>query len=506
MTENFLTKVIDNISFFRLAGIKKYIILDIYRDNAELKYVQIKEPFYRINKSKLIESFDIIHSENIQFGNDLSVITNYLKNLIEKNNLEEAYLIVGINDFRFKTVKLPKDSEDNKFWFDDNTDKFLPEGRVSDDFIFSYQKYFEDEDNEYFNIVIARRNYIESITKTCQVNNIKIVTISPFPLQIHSLEFAKSKNLLFLNVREDKIIYTYSDNKNNFLSAETFLSSGNASSNESEIDNITLNQVFYEIKQNIDAFQNNLETDFNIFATSTNLNQSSNISIIKSVFQTEFVNSEPFNNHLQNLTSAIVLNNLFTGQDDSINLLPTETKSENVEQLEKKTSLRVVLSLGIVIIFMLLFTYIGENIISSTIASNESKLIEIDSKTKMLDNYEKENVKVLSNLSKLNILKGKRVIYSTILNSLIDGSNNKSCFTNLTVNEAKTGFEIKIEGLAYTQPDVTAIIKNMEQLENFTNVYLEYANSVERSKFKNKVWLPSKSMINFSFSARYYEN
>ncbi len=144
MSKNIIAKFIEKLSFFRLSGIREFIILDIHKDNAELKYVQIKEPFYRIDKSKLIESLEVLFSEHINFGNDLSVITEHLKNFTNKYNLSEAYLIIGINDFRFKTVKLLKDAEDNEFWFDDNTDKFLPEGRVSDDFLFSYEKYFED--------------------------------------------------------------------------------------------------------------------------------------------------------------------------------------------------------------------------------------------------------------------------------------------------------------------------------------------------------------------------
>lgn len=506
MTENFLTKILCNISFFRLSGIKKYLLLDIHKDIAVLKYVQVKEPFYRINKSKLIDKLEVIFSEDINFGNDFSILTQKLNNFVKKYNLNEAYLIIGINDFRFKSIKLAKDSEENEFWFEDNTDKFLPEGRISDDFIFSYEKYFEDEDNEYYYIVIARRNYIESIVQACQIKGIRIINISPFSLQIHSLEFGKDKNLLFLNVLNDKIVYSYSDIKNNFVFGESFLSNEVSVSYEREINDTTLTNALNDIKQNIDAFINNKEIEFHIFIDFDISDQHDYIPIIKSIFQTEFVNAEPFNNHIQNLTSAVVLNNLFNGQDDSINLLLSEIKSENIEEFEKKTSLRVVLTLGIVIIFMLLSTYIGENIISSTIASNESKLIEIDSKTKMLENYEKENTKLLSNLSMLNRLKGKRVIYSKILNSLIDGYNNMSCFTNLTVNEAKAGLDIKIEGLAYSQTDVTDIIKKIERMENFTNVYLEYANSVERKKYKSKVWLPRKNMIDFSFTARYHEN
>lgn len=505
MPNNVFTKYIKNLSFFRISGIRKFIILDIDKDVAELNYVQIKEPFCRINKSKLIESINLLFSENIYFGNDLSIVTEHLKQFVKKYELEEAYLIIGINDFRFKTIKLLKDAEENELWFEENTDKFLPEGRVSDDFIFSYEKYFEDEDNDYYYLVIARRNYIESIISACQVSGITIIKISPFSLQLHFMDSLKEKFLLFLNIGKDKIIYTFSDNKQNLIYGEIFLSFQNISTEDSEAKNTIIKNGLSDVKQNIIPLLNEKVNELNIFITSSSLENENNITLVNSIFLTEYVNPNIFNTKHNEITPAIVLNNLFTGQDDYINLLPTETETKNREVLEKKTSLRITLAFGVVLIFMLLFTYLGENIISSMKINNENKLVEVDSKTKMLETYENENSKLLNNLSMLSKLKGKRVIYSKVLLSLIDGLDNKSCFTDLSINETNNELIIKIEGLAYSQQNVTVTIENVENLDNFKDVSLEYANSVERAKY-NKARLPQNTMIEFALSAKYNEN
>lgn len=506
MSNNILIKYIKNLSIFKISGIRKFILLNIHKDIAELNYVQIKEPFYRVDKSKLIESVNILFSQNIYFGNDLSLVTEHLKQFIKKYALEEAYLIIGINDFRFKTIKLPKDGEENELWFEENTDKFLPEGRVSDDFLFSYEKYFEDEDNDYFYLVIARRNYIESLTKACQVAGITIIKISPFPLQLHSIDFIKDKYLLYLCIREEKIIYTYSDNKHNLIFGETFLSNINSATEETEFKNLAVANGLTEVKQNLAAFINENESDLNIFIISQNDNNDNYNSILKSVFFTENLNPDILNTKVENLTPAIVLNNTFTGKDDSINLLPPDIASNNNELLEKKTSLRIVLNFGMALIILLLSIYLGENIISGITANNENDLVEVDSKTKMLENYKNENAKLIGNLTMLSKLKSKRVVYSKILNSIKDGINNKSCFTNLTINELEKSLDIKIEGIAYSQTDVAEIIKKMEGMKNFSDVSLEYSNAIDRTKYKSSITLPKNSMVDFSFSAKYNEN
>ncbi|MCB0749455.1 MAG: hypothetical protein KDC90_18500, partial [Ignavibacteriae bacterium] len=88
---------------------------------------------------------------------------------------------------------------------------------------------------------------------------------------------------------------------------------------------------------------------------------------------------------------------------------------------------------------------------------------------------------------------------------LIDGLDNESCFTDLSINETNSELIIKIEGLASSQQNVTETIENVENLDNFKDVALEYANSIERAKY-NKVRLPQNNMIEFAFSAKYNEN
>ncbi|MBU0475265.1 MAG: hypothetical protein KKF62_14020 [Bacteroidetes bacterium] len=508
---NNLSNILERISFYRISGVKNFVVLDIHKKYAHCTYIEIKEPFYQITKEKLNTTDKIIYSEIIEYDNDLSFITNSLKKLSDKFKLEEALIILGINEFRFNTIKIDIDTEDKELWFLENTDKFLPEGRQIDDFLFSYEKYSEDEDNEYYCITIARKIFIENITKACQINGLRIISISTFPLSIHTLNFAKEKNILFLNVVFDKIIYSFSNSKTSLIYSELFLNKtktdfeiNNGYQNIHDIDTIIF--CLNEIKQNLNTFLPAANEELQIFFSSQNILEQEIAPHLRSIFLTELINKEPFDIEASHLSSIIAINKLLTGNDKSINLLPVEVELVNREYIEKKTSLKLILTLGSILVFLLLSIYFVEGVLNTQIQNNENNLIEIDVKAKMVENLNDANNNLTKNLSILTKLKGERIVFSKILYSIIEGIGNNGCLTNFLITESNNGLQLNLQGLSYSQKDVTDIINRIEILNNFNNITLEYANLVEKSKFRSNIILPRKTMINFSILANYYEN
>ncbi len=511
MSNNLITKKIENLSFFRLSGIRKFIILDIYKNYVNITFLKIKEPPYYLTKESLITSFNILFSELLEYGNDLSIISQKLNGISKKYKLDEAFILVGINEFRFKTIKIAKDLEDKELWFLENTNKFLPEGRLTDDFLYSYEKYYEDEENEYYYIIISRRTYIDEIINACQTGVFKVANISALPLAIHTLNFAKEKNILFLNIGFEKINYSYSNDKHVLFYGESFLVSNknNSFNNTSSLyftDFDAISNCLNEIKQNLSSFLPNFENNLNIYFSTLNSNPNEIIPSVKSVFLTDLINEKPFNFEQIHLNSLSALNNLFNGNDSAINLLPSDVSKTNRDLLEKKTTLRFTLFFGVLLIFLLLFIYSSENWLNNQIQKYSNNLVELDVKSKMVENYKKENIHLINNLSVLNTLKSDRIIYSKILHSITSLANNKSCFTKLRIKELNKELSLNLKGLAYSQKNVTEIINNVEKLDGFYDVSLEYANTIDQANIRSKVILPKKTMINFSFSANYYAN
>ena len=130
---------IDNISLLRLAGITKFISIDVHSGYVKFAIIRRKEPFYIICNRDLLPKLEIIGIEYKEATNLGTLIGNILNDLVVKYNLKSAALIFGLNDFKFSNVSIPADIEDIDFWFSENKNKFLPEGLSTEDFTFTYE-------------------------------------------------------------------------------------------------------------------------------------------------------------------------------------------------------------------------------------------------------------------------------------------------------------------------------------------------------------------------------
>jgi len=507
MSDNFLKSAINKISFFRLSGIRKFIVIDIHKRHAELNCIKIKEPPYQLSTEKLISSYHSVHSENIVFNDDLTLLKKHIREITKKFEFENSYLVIGINEYRTKIIKLNKDIEEKEIWFLENTGKFLPEGRIADDFIYSYYNFYEDDENEFYLVNIARKSFIDNIVNVCQVDSLKILNISPFVLAIHTLNNFKTKKILYLNITSDKIIYSYSNEKDSVFTSEVILNPDEQETNNNispisshDIDHLEVS--LKEIKQNLLSLNTNVDELFIYFSHFASIDNEI-AELIETVFSTEHVNEEPLKIIPGNLNSLNVINSLYTNKDVPINLLTVETDNENREQIEKDTTLKIVLTAGVILIFSLLSIFFLENWLNNIKQNNEISLMEIDSKTNTLETYKAENNKIKNNLSQLTLLKNKRVIHSLILDKINSCIDKNCCFSNLSINKSPTGLEVKVEGLTYTQNDVTNFVNRIENLDFFKDVSLEYSNIIERSKLRSKAALPKNKMISFSISASY---
>ena len=87
-----------NISFLKLAGVNKFIMLDVYNTYLKILYIQLKEPFYKPVKNSPLTEYDIIAYEREIYDGKPENIENVLQKFIKEHEVENSYLVIGINE------------------------------------------------------------------------------------------------------------------------------------------------------------------------------------------------------------------------------------------------------------------------------------------------------------------------------------------------------------------------------------------------------------------------
>ena len=124
------SKLLERLSFLKIAGKDKFLIINIYREWLHLIYLKSKEPFFRITKSDYIVNYRIVDKQLLKRDDSLSDIKDSINNFINKNNINDALTLIGINEFKLHSIKIPEDVDDIAAWFSENSTKFLPEGQT----------------------------------------------------------------------------------------------------------------------------------------------------------------------------------------------------------------------------------------------------------------------------------------------------------------------------------------------------------------------------------------
>ena len=505
------SKLLERLSFLKIAGKDKFLIINIYREWLHLIYLKSKEPFFRITKSDYIVNYRIVDKQLLKRDDSLSDIKDSINNFINKNNINDALTLIGINEFKLHSIKIPEDVDDIAAWFSENSTKFLPEGQTSADFAYSYEKNFENEDSEFYQVAVARKDYLEKILNACSSNEIIPLGIYPFTLSIASFNSIKNQNTLYIDLLTNKI--------------QIFYNSESGSSYYGEIYQELIDD-FYEIndeqlfEQQIEGALKKIKDSISVWLNSTNYSvdklyincQAQHFTIIKNIaseiFSTHIINSEFEKEDPSTLGALLTFNKIINNYDSGINLLPDENKNEEREKLEKYISLKLALVTGVAVIFLLLFSNVFKGYLIKEMDQNDEELLMVKDQTKELESLTNERNLLNVNLKLYQNLRGdKRERYSRLLSQLTHITNDNTCLLDLSIKEIsseKIGLEIT--GCAYNQSDVAEMMHRMETKNTFTEISLRNSEFIETKYISRKLKISDKEIVRFNIMANYNAN
>ena len=502
---------VNSLSLLRLTGISKFICIDIHSDHIKFSLIKRKEPICSITKKESLTNLKIIGTEYIS-GNDLyKIIENTLKDIILKYRFNNAVLILGINDFRFSTVSIPLEIEDVDIWFSENRNKFLPEGKPSDDFIYAYEFYKEDENYKHFFIIVVRNDFINPIIKSSMLPGLRLIGILPFPLTIFSNNKTKDKNTLFLDFEEYKIFFSFKSESGIVLFRDFFFEIYELAAEEylplefRKINVNNLNFCLEEIKQTlILSFGSQFSENLYILFSSHPNHYEIIYKQIKDLFKPE--NIDPFlNKETQFYSSSMfAVNKMLSDFDTKLNIFKDEEYDKERFLLEKQTNLRITFAVGIFLLFFLLSTYLFKNYLTNRIDSQEENYIELTAKAENIEKLKKENTFLKANLSLLNKLKGSRVGYSNLLYDVTKVINSGCCLTEFNLKENNEFILVNFIGLAYSLEDVAEFMSNMEYSKKYKEINLLYSSNTLENEFNSASDISENDYIKFNITAKFY--
>ncbi|MBI1937423.1 MAG: PilN domain-containing protein [Ignavibacteriales bacterium] len=496
-----IKNILAKFSFLRTAGVNKLLLIDIHSSVVKFVCIKSREPFYQLSKSKELRKIEVIASERHSIDGDYSLIKTLLKKFIEQNSLHEIYTVIGINDFKFTSVTLPYDTDDVELWFKENTSKFLPEGRPANDFHFSFERYNHDENSKNFFVVVARADILSKIYDSCNTGGLRIISVSPFSLSLNLMTHFSEKNILFLDFTTGKIIYTLVNYSGSIFSGEFY--------SQNEMGSQRLNA---------DSISNSLDELYSILQAAANdkslenihvyLSCESDISIsLKEIISRIFI-PETFNYGYESYDpfytgSYLIYNKLFNEYDSRINLTNAELLGKERSIFEKQLSMRAILSGGMILITLLLFSYMAENFVTARLNDEQENILDSNTKAVQAENIKRENDRLNANLSMLYTLKGRKSKYSELLSGLTNIITDKSCFTSVGIKNIDRGqCDLEISGLAVSQQEIAVIISIMEKSSHFTNVALLFSSDKKNNEMRHAATTNS-NLIQFKILAKY---
>ncbi len=491
-------KFINNLSLFRTAAIKKFLFINIYSNSVNICLLKRNEPYYKLTSTDLKNNYEILSQLSFDVDGDFSILKSKLSEFIKADSLKDITTIIGINEFKFINITIPNEVDDIDLWFLENSGKFLPEGRPANDFKYSYEKIKEDENHKHFIVVIARNDLINDIVSNCSFDELKLYCVVPFQTCLNSLANTEEKNRLFIDISNDKISYSFYQFTGDLYLGEVYTSNNELSS---DLTDSSLMQIKQNLKiafpeksfEHVEMFVNCKPEIFNEIKTHLN-----------KIFTPESINKNYHDLDSNFVGSILALNKVLKNPDSCINLLDTLTISEERTRIEKQLSMNIILSFGVLIIFLLAITFVFESVITNYNSDNEDTLLKIKTNSDQVLLLEKENSSLKSNLIYLKNLKGSRLNYSDLMLKISEIFNERCRLTQINFDEKKSDLaSLTAVGLAYSQEDVAELIKRFEKSKNFNNVSV---TSISKLKASSSQYESNTNQIQFKFTADYNDN
>lgn len=509
MSTSKFQNILSNLSLIRLAGIKQFILVDIYKDSIKLKLLNRKEKFYKVHQGPIDSNYKIIYETSISFSNDYKVLTESLQELLTANKIKkEIFLIVGINEFKFYTAMIPEDVEDTEIWFIENSNKFIPEGSTNNQFKFSYEKLKQDEQFSSYLVVVVRNDYINKIFNAVNIPNINLLAVYPFALAINKCSSSTESNKLFFDIFKNRINYSFYSPTGDIVYGEYFLNgslsselvTGSASDNVKVLKN--------DITKILEIISGNIRHK-NIEPLELLVNCDADCLDMLNDFQSSLtqcgLNNKVLEKNEVSITKSLMGFNNITGDlDNIINLVGEQNFKLQRSKIERRITTSVFLILSFIVLFFLLTASALNNFIAANKAYYQSSFSEVEFELAVVEDLKKESELLKSDLAMYLELKNRSPQMSTVLKILPETLNDKTVLTAVKiVVESDSRITFEVTGVVSAHSDVAEFISNIDNLEYFNNVSLMYISNIDRKRFDPKSILPNKKLYQFNISGIY---
>jgi Tfp pilus assembly protein PilN len=483
-------KFIENISLLKSAGIKKFITVDVFPDFCKVAFFKRKESPLKVTKTsaqKNILMVDSLTMETVSF--DFSGVKQSLKGFVEKNDWNDAAILIGINEYKFNTVAVPVEEEEIDLWFFENSSKFLPDIMKLDEFCFSYIQYKEDESFKYFIVAIIRKDYLKKVIDCFTPLKLKIINCSPFLFSLAYLRHSTESNYILIDIEQTHVSYFLVTGDRKTFFNEFYLNPNSDYVMEFET-------CLKKIKSSIpEEIRNSSENSLQVFINCKQEHMENFIRSLKSVFGSRQIS----NNYVEFLTASLCVGNITNDFDDVFNFIPVDELKVCRTEIEKQAGLHFVLAGGFIIFLFVCISFFANRYLTSAAQNESDAVLQSQAINQRVNQINKDNSELFQNLSVLKQLKGNRDEQSKLLRAIPSLINNKTYLNSLESKQSDTGLEIVITGLSFTQENIADFMGRIDSSNNFKNVTLLYSSLIQKDE-KNK------GMIQFKISMDYNDN
>lgn len=479
-----INKFLNKISFIRLTGIKRFLFLEVYPAQVKMALVLRKEKVYKINRSHP-DNFQIIASKEIHFFDE--TFKNEISAFLKENNIKEVYTIVSVSDYKVNTIAVPVEITNTSTWLNENTDRFLPQGCNQDDFCFSYELLSMDDTNNYYVIAIARKDYIERITENICTPEIKIIAIAPILLT--PKPNGGNGSSLSISIINNNIYYS-------FISKKTALFESVQKETDSSPEEIILQII--AIKSRIDTIIKFEETT-PVYIACRQEETELVTKLLKNEVGFSNINNEYGNNDPYYINCLRLFDNLIRDFRSRLNLNIYQIAANY--QLERKVVNNVVLSIGALLLFLMLFLTVVENTITSKIGEKEEYVLEVKGVEKRQELLQHENDLLIKKSSLIKSMKKNNFLYTLLFYNISGITNNNVKLTELKTIPSKDGnILVELKGKSKSQGDIADILNKIEMVKRFT--FAKLISSI----IANKEDQDSSASIQYDFNISFNSN
>lgn len=501
--------ILSNLSIIKLAGIKQFILVDIYKDKVDLKLLLRKEKFYKVQQGPINSNYKIIYETSRSITNDYKALTETVQELLTINKIKkEIYIIVGINEFKFYTAMIPEEVEDTEIWFIENSTKFIPENSTKNQFRFSYEKLKQDEQFSFYMVVVVRNDYINKILDAVNIPKINLLAVYPFALAINKCNRTPDTNKLFFDIFNKRINYSFYSLSGNIVYGEYFLNVSHSSElpAESEYNNVRV--LKDDIIKMLEIVSGSVRRK-NIEPLEILVNCNADCLGMLNDFQSSLeqcgLNNKVLGKNEVSVTKSLIgFNNITCDIDNIINLVGEQNFKLQRSKIERRITTNTFLILSFIVLFLLLIASSLNNFITDNKVIYISSFSEVEFELAVVEELKKESELLKSDLAMYLELRNRSPQMSTVLKVLPEALNDETVLTAVKiVVESDSRITFEVTGVVSAHSHVAELISNIDNQENFNNVSLMFISNIDRKRLYPQSILPYKKLYQFNISGRY---